>query len=99
MMPARRPLVAWLFSLALLLGQVAAFAHALAHLHAHEPGLPDKVCELCVAQAQLGAAVPSAVLALPAAPHASGVAAPSLPAPTEPARVVARARAPPVFSA
>jgi|GEM_PF-3276295 len=98
-MPARRPLAAWLFTLALLFGQVAAFAHALTHLHAHESGLPDKVCELCVAQAQLGAAVPPAVLSLPAAPHASGVAAPSIHSPTEPARVVARARAPPVFSA
>jgi hypothetical protein len=98
-MPARRPLVAWLFTLALLLGQVAAFAHALAHLHAHEPGLPDKVCELCIAQAQLGAAVPPAVPALPVTPHASGVAAPSIPAPTEAAHVIACARAPPVFSA
>ena len=98
-MPTRRPLAAWLFTLVLLLGQVAAFAHALTHLHAHESGLPDKVCELCVAQAQLGAAVPPAALSLPAAPHASGIAALPIHSPTEPARVVARARAPPVFSA
>lgn len=91
----RRPLAAWLFTLALLFGQVAAFAHALTHLHAHEPGLPDKVCELCVAQAQLGAAVPPATLALPVAlrtPAPAVVVAHPLP---DPARIVARARAPP----
>lgn len=64
MLPRR--LLPWLFALILLLGQTAAFAHALTHLDAHE-ALPDKVCEVCIAQAQLGSVVPPAgiVLAIP----------------------------------
>ncbi|HMA12704.1 MAG TPA: hypothetical protein VKO83_12500 [Steroidobacteraceae bacterium] len=67
MLPRR--LLPWLFALTLLLGQAAAFAHTLGHLHAHDPGLPDKVCEVCVAQAQLGSALPPSLvsLTLPAA--------------------------------
>jgi len=63
-----RRLLPWLFALTLLLGQAAAFAHALSHLHTHNKALPDKVCEVCVAQAQLGSAAPPAgiVLAIPA---------------------------------
>lgn len=67
-MPAMFPrrLLSWLFALTLLAGQAAAFAHALTHLDAHE-ALPDKVCEVCVAQAQLGSVAPPAgvVLAIP----------------------------------
>jgi hypothetical protein len=62
MLPRR--LLPWLFALTLLFGQAAAFAHALGHLHAHDPALPDKVCEVCVAQAQLGSAVPPGVVTL-----------------------------------
>ena len=62
MLPRR--LLSWLFALTLLFGQAAAFAHALGHLRAHDPALPDKVCEVCVAQAQLGAAVPPGVVSL-----------------------------------
>ena len=70
-MPSRR-LLSWLFALTLLFGQAAAFAHALTHLRVHDTGLPDKVCETCLAQAQLGAALPPSlvVLATPLADHA-----------------------------
>jgi hypothetical protein len=66
MLPRR--LLSSLFALTLLFGQAAAFAHALGHLRGHDPALPDKVCEVCVAQAQLGTAVPPTLvsLALPA---------------------------------
>lgn len=62
-MPPRR-LLPWLFALTLLFGQAAAFAHALTHLRVHDSALPDKVCQVCVAQAQLGAAAPSSLIAL-----------------------------------
>ena len=67
MLPRR--LLSWIVALTLLFSQAAAFAHALSHLHAHDGALPDKVCEVCVAQAQLGAAMPPspANLATPAA--------------------------------
>ncbi|MCA1978369.1 MAG: hypothetical protein LDL19_03955, partial [Thiobacillus sp.] len=74
-MPMRRPLISWLFALALLFGQAAAFAHALTHLHEHDPGLSDKVCEVCVAQVSLGAAAPPAPLLVPLIPRAHAVAA------------------------
>src|SRR5512135_3900426 len=68
-MPAMLPrrLLSWLFALTLLFGQAAAFAHALTHLRTHDTGLPDKVCEICLAQAQLGTALPPSlvVLAMP----------------------------------
>ncbi|MHB1144903.1 MAG: hypothetical protein ACYCZS_08410 [Thiobacillus sp.] len=60
-----RRLTSWLFVLTLLFGQAAAFAHALGHLDPHDPGLPDKVCEVCVAQASLGSAAPATVFSLP----------------------------------
>ena len=67
-----RRLLPWLLALTLLLGQAAAFAHALTHLRVHDTGLPDKVCEICLAQAQLGTALPPSpvVLATPLADHA-----------------------------
>jgi hypothetical protein len=58
-------LLSWLFVLTLLFGQAAAFAHALSHLDPHESALPDKVCEVCVAQASLGSAAPATVFSLP----------------------------------
>ena len=63
MLPRR--LLSWLFVLTLLFGQAAAFAHALGHLDAHDSALPDKVCEVCVAQASLGSAAPATVFSLP----------------------------------
>jgi hypothetical protein len=60
-----RRLLPWLFALTLLFGQAAAFAHALSHLHVHDSALPDKVCEVCVAQANLGSAAPATVFSLP----------------------------------
>ena len=60
-----RRVLAWLFALTLLLGQAAAFAHAVSHLDEGDGALPDKVCEVCVAQAQLGSAAPATVFSLP----------------------------------
>lgn len=62
MLPRR--LLAWILTLALIFSQAAAFAHALTHLDPHDSALPDKVCEVCVAQAQLGSAVPSGQVTL-----------------------------------
>jgi hypothetical protein len=90
-----RRLFSWLFVLTLLFGQAAAFAHALTHLRVHDSAGPDKVCEVCVAQAQLGSAVPPSLftLAIPAGvciltPGATPVCADLAPRP-------ACARAPP----
>lgn len=66
MLPRR--LFPWLFALTLLFGQAAAFAHALSHLDVHDSALPDKVCEVCVAQASLGSAAPATVFSLPIEP-------------------------------
>lgn len=66
-MPSRR-LLSWLFALTLLFGQAAAFAHALTHLRVHDTGLPDKVCETCLAQAQLGTALPPSLVVLATPP-------------------------------
>lgn len=66
MLPRR--LFPWLFALTLLFGQAAAFAHALSHLDVHDSALPDKVCEVCVAQANLGSAAPATVFSLPIEP-------------------------------
>ncbi|MHB0982593.1 MAG: hypothetical protein ACYC02_04335 [Thiobacillus sp.] len=60
-----RRLLPWLFVLTLLFGQATAFAHAVGHLDAHDSALPDKVCEVCVAQASLGSAAPATVFSLP----------------------------------
>lgn len=66
-----RRLLPWIVTLALLFGQAAAFAHALTHLHVDDPALSDKVCEVCVAQAQLGSALPPAAVVLVIPPGAS----------------------------
>lgn len=91
----RRRLVPWLFALILLFGQAAAFAHALSHLDPHDAGLPDKVCEACVAQASLGSAAPVTVFGLPveSARHIGLPAAAQPPAAVPPPH--AHARAPP----
>ncbi|MFZ3041272.1 MAG: hypothetical protein WA108_05685 [Thiobacillus sp.] len=60
-----RRLLPWLCALTLLFGQAAAFAHALSHLDTHDGALPDKVCEVCLAQANLGSAAPATVFSLP----------------------------------
>lgn len=93
MLPRRA--LSWLLALALLLGQAAAFAHALEHLDPHGKA-PDHACELCVAQAQLGGAAPGKAF-VPAAETAPFVvpAAAALPS----GRLFTRhapARAPPV---
>ncbi|MHB1083283.1 MAG: hypothetical protein ACYCZA_00365 [Thiobacillus sp.] len=62
MLPRR--LFPWLFVLSLLFGQAAAFAHGLTHLRTHDPAVPDKVCEVCVAHAQLGSAAPPSLFTL-----------------------------------
>jgi hypothetical protein len=59
-----RRLLPWLFALSLLFGQAAAFAHALTHLTAPDPALPESACAVCVAQAQLETAVAPATVVL-----------------------------------
>lgn len=93
MLPRR--VLSWFLALCLLLGQVAAFAHALEHFDPHGTA-PDHACELCMAQAQLGGGVPGKAFV----PQAEAVpfvvpAVAALP----PGRLAARyaaARAPPV---
>jgi hypothetical protein len=69
MLPRR--LLPWLFALTLLFGQAATFAHSFTH--AHDPALPDHVCEVCLAQASLGSAAPTAVFSLSVDPvHFTG---------------------------
>jgi hypothetical protein len=93
-----RRLFPWLFVLTLLFGQAAAFAHALTHLRAHDSDSPHKVCEVCVAQAQLGSAAPPSLFAL-ATPSAVCVMAPgATPVCADLAPRPACARAPPVPS-
>jgi hypothetical protein len=92
-----RRLLPWLFALALLFGQAAAFAHALTHLRAHESGLPDKACEVCVAQAQLGAAAPPGLVALALADGIRIVASGATPRCADLAPRTACARAPPAL--
>jgi hypothetical protein len=88
-----RRLLPWLYALALLIGQASAFAHSLTH--AHDPALPDPVCEVCVAQAHLGGAAPASAFTLPVASERAPCVAPA----AQPFRCAcpqtARARAPP----
>jgi hypothetical protein len=95
MLPRR--LLPWLFALTLLVGQTAAFAHAIGHLHKHDAGLPEPVCQVCVAQANLGSAAPATVSTLPAV-SSRYAAAPADPLPLVTAGCPnhAQARAPPV---
>lgn len=93
MLPRR--LLPWLFALTLLFGQAAAFAHALTHLHASDAGLPEQSCEICVAQAQLGSAVPSSPTALSLPPAAHFLVAADAPCCVDLAPRPACARAPP----
>lgn len=91
----RRWLTPWLFALALLIGQMGTLAHAASHLTKHDPGLPDHVCELCLAQANLGSAAASTPLLVvipDATYHWYLPVADSVPETLPP---VARARAPP----
>lgn len=94
MLPRR--LIAWLFTLALLWGQGAAFAHALEHLHPHDSTLPDPVCALCVAQAQLGSALPTLAPLLTHPPLTQALTAHTTPVCAELAPHSACARGPPV---
>jgi len=95
---SRRGFSSWLFVLTLLWGQAAAYAHTLSHLTDRDSGLPTHVCELCVAQADLGCAAASTqpALHLPIATYDWFIAdVHSSPAPRLP---VPRARAPPAPS-
>lgn len=93
---SRGHLISWLFTLSLLLGQASAFAHAIGHLHKSEGAVPDRICEVCVAQANLGSAAPPTPLCLPgaAADLLATTPIPEVPAPDLRARP--QARAPPV---
>ena len=57
----RRTLTAWLVALALFAGQALALAHTLSHLGRSDAGLPEPVCELCIAQADLVSATAASV--------------------------------------
>jgi hypothetical protein len=83
---------------ALLLAQIAAFAHAAEHL-ADEGGLPEPACEWCAAYAPFGAAAPAASPSqIAVAPQSLPGAARELPFPIPPPRIAYRAQAPPVLS-
>ena len=91
----RRRFTSWLFALTLLFGQMGALAHATNHLVKSDPGLPDHVCELCLAQANLGSAAASTPLSIPLSDARFNWVRPvvsRIPATRPP---VARARAPP----
>lgn len=90
-----RRVLSWLLALALLLGQAAAFAHALEHLDPHK-AKPHHACELCVAQAQLGGAAPGKAF-VPGVEAAPFIAPPTASLPADRPRILhAPARAPPV---
>ena len=65
-MPTRR-LLSWFLALALMFGQAAAFAHTLKHLDDHDTSQSEPLCEVCVAQGNLGSAAPVAAFHLPLA--------------------------------
>ncbi|MHB8758747.1 MAG: hypothetical protein ACYC5S_01355 [Thiobacillus sp.] len=92
---SRRHLISWLFTLGLLLGQAGAFAHAIGHLHKSEGAVPDRVCEVCVAQANLGGAAPPTPLCPPGAAADRLAPAPNPEAPAPDLRARPQARAPP----
>ena len=93
-----RRLLSWLFALTLLFGQATAFAHVLTHLHAQDGGVPDPICEVCVAQAQLGSAVPASQVTLATPPVGRILAPGAAPVRVDRAPRPARARAPPASS-
>ena len=64
---SKRHLLSWLFALTLIFGQAAAFAHTLSHLDDHDAGKSEPVCEVCVAQGNLGSAAPAMGFSLPVA--------------------------------
>jgi hypothetical protein len=68
---SRRWFPLWLFVLTLLWGQASAYVHTLSHLKDSDSDKHAHVCELCVAQANLGSAAPSVppVLYLPTATY------------------------------
>jgi hypothetical protein len=92
----RHPLARMLLALALLLGQAGAFAHAISHLHPRDPGLPEPVCELCVAHANLGSFVPPSVASLPVVAADVPVSPAVAVCAAEPRTERACARAPPI---
>jgi hypothetical protein len=60
----RRWLTPWLFALTLIFGQMGALAHAASHFTKQDKGLPDHVCELCLAHANLGGGAASTPLVI-----------------------------------
>ena len=84
-----------MLALALLFGQAAGFAHALSHLDPRDGALSDKVCEVCIAQANLGSAAPGHLSCLSIVPG-NPIGMPDLAPPLVSALVqAALARAPP----
>ncbi|MBW8327999.1 MAG: hypothetical protein K0M48_02185 [Thiobacillus sp.] len=93
-----RCLLPWLVALTLLFGQATAFAHAIGHLHKHDAGAPEPVCEVCVAHANLGSTLPVSACLPPLAPalHAAPAVEATYALPSRPARALARAPPAPV---
>jgi hypothetical protein len=91
----RRRLAPWLFALTLLLSQIGALAHATSHVSEPDSGLPDHVCELCLAYANLGSGATATPLALSMPDAAYHWNFPSAATAPETRPPVARARAPP----
>jgi len=91
----RRWFTPWLFALTLLFGQMGALAHATSHLAKSEPGLPDHVCELCLAQVNLGSAAASTPLLIPLSAATFDWIRPAISRLSATRPPVARARAPP----
>ena len=91
----RRWLTPWLFALTLLIGQMGALAHATSHLTKSDPSLPDHVCELCLAQVNLGSAAASTPLLIPLSDATFDWTRPAVGRILATRPPVARARAPP----
>ncbi len=91
----RRWLTPWLFALTLLFGQMGALAHATSHLAKSDPGLPDHVCELCLAQVNFGSAAASTPLLIPLTDATFNWIRPVVSRTPVTRPPVARARAPP----
>lgn len=91
----RRWFTPWLFALTLLWAQAGALAHATSHMAKSDPGLPDHVCELCLAQVNMGSAAVSAPLAIPLPDATFNWIRPVVSRISSTRPPVARARAPP----
>lgn len=91
----RRWLTPWLLALALLLAQAGMLTHASKHLLNADAGLPDHLCELCLAQVNLGSAATATPLPTPFSNAIFHWAPPAASRGLDHRSPLARARAPP----